>query len=134
MVFRRHTLRQWASRVLLAWLFGVAAGVANACLLVDDADGHAVVHAHAQAQVHVQGHDDEGLSAKANCLDFCEKSAVAIPGVKVIDKVSAALPPLLAGVSALPSPATREKAAEPAWPPDGPNGPPIPIAFLRLAL
>jgi len=28
----RHQLRRWAARALIVWLFGVVAGVANACM------------------------------------------------------------------------------------------------------
>lgn len=156
MFLHRHQLRRWAARVLLVWLFGVAAGVANACL-APAWDGH-----HAQASVNVpavdSGHDEAemplgheahdgatsersgaadhgGLPAKANCQDFCQKSTVSIPPVKsALDQFDAhALAPL-AIATVLPVPAFQP---EQFWLPRRDGGlapPPITIAFLRLAL
>jgi hypothetical protein len=130
----RRQLRQWAARVLLAWLFGIVAGVANACVVSADRDEHgehARTH-HAAQAVH---HHEEG-PGKANCLDFCGKSAVVVPGskVKVADEVAADLAPLPARVSAAPSLATGTSARAAIPHPAPPGGPPIPIVFLRLAL
>lgn len=153
---RRQSLRRWAALLLLLWLFGVGAGVANACLapsLVQPGGGAAghglTADAAAQALSSPAGHDHAGAGhasehesgdhgpvspAKANCQDFCDKSTVSVTPLKsAVGEVDAhALPPQLAA-TVLQVPAVR--AALP-WVPrrDGVLAPPIPIAFLRLAL
>lgn len=149
-------------RVLALWLFGVWAGVANACLTspamqADDervaihaphAATDRVEHGHASAMAH---HDDAGaghrhqeaggadhhaLALKSNCTDFCDKASAAIPSLKsALDDVQlhALQAPAVAAIVTLP-------AFEPVlqWVPrrDDVRAPPIPIAiaFLRLAL
>lgn len=143
----RQPLRRWAALLLLLWLFGVGAGVANACLAPSlvQPGGQAAGHAHASAGHeggHEGGHDarhsggDHGpvSPAKANCQDFCDKSTVSVAPLKsAVGEVDAhALPPPLAA-TVLQVPAVR---APLPWVPrrEGGLAPPIPIAFLRLAL
>jgi hypothetical protein len=151
----RQQLRRWAAGTLLVWLFGIATGVAQACLAPspierggqqsDPATAVGAEHAKAAAPasgIHqashpvqhegVVGHD--GSLDKSNCQDFCEKSAIAIPPLKsALDKVQGhALPPVaVATLCPLP-------AAEPAQLSvprrDGGLAPPIRLAFLRLTL
>ena len=151
----RRQLRRWAARVLLLWLFGIGAGFANACLAANMAELggqgslHAVAahptneeaaaapgdtrHASQEAQHHGgMGHDE--APGKTNCQDFCDKSTISIPSLKLaLDHADAdALPPpVVAILCAVP-------ASEPVqwWVPrrDGGLAPPITIAFLRLAL
>jgi hypothetical protein len=156
MFFHRRQLRRWAARVLLVWLFGVAAGVANACLAPawDDHGAQASVGMQAMDSGHEdaaipQGHDAHdgatsehsgsadhgGIPGKANCQDFCQKSTVSIPPVKsALDQFDAhALAPL-AIATVVPVPAFQP---EQSWLPRRDGGlapPPITIAFLRLAL
>ena len=77
--------------VLIAWLFAIASGIANACLLQDaranrsNAHSHAAgieasPHAHAQTDTErsgdatdIDGDADQSLAAKALCLDACEE-------------------------------------------------------------
>ena len=80
--------RQAAFMVLLAWLFALVSGVANACLLEPPA-----THAHAVAAPDgarvsavmaghigaVVDHGDESPSAKAPCLKVCDESSNALP-------------------------------------------------------
>lgn len=135
----RQPLRRWAALLLLLWLFGVGAGVANACLAPSlvPSSGPAAGHDHAGAG-HASGHEsgDHGpvSPAEANCQDFCDKSTVSVTPLKsAVGEVDAhALPPQVAA-TVLQVPAAP--AALP-WVPrrDGGLAPPIPIAFLRLAL
>jgi hypothetical protein len=152
----RQQLRQWAARVLLLWLFGIAAGVANACIATEQvtpvaaaassvaavADAHfdAVGHDHAQADgLGLASHhaDDSTHIAnlsKANCQDFCDKATVSIPPVKsALDDVQSHAVIAMTAMTVVPMPAfvpvqlpvpRREDVLVP----------PIPIAFLRLAL
>ena len=142
MPFDRQRLRRWAARVLLLWLFGVGAGVANACLVQASAssDGLAAahhahvgaVHHHAAAGEGAHGHG--AAPAVSNCQDFCDKASVSLPSLK-------AAPGDLQGQAWLVSAVPLVLAAPvfaPArpWLPrrDGLRAPPIPIAFLRLTL
>lgn len=151
---RRH-LRRWAAGMLFAWLFGVAAGVANACLVpsgmqpggqrfepavaFEATDGKAAAmgseHHHGALQMHHEGAlDHEGLHGKSNCQDFCDKSTVSIPPLKsALDDVHAhALQPAAVAI-ALPIPAfSPVQLSAPRR--DGGLAPPIPIAFVRLTL
>lgn len=134
----RRRLRLWAAQVLLVWLFGLAMGVANACALGEPAHHRsevATTPAFDAVQKHQHG-NEQGDLAKVNCLDFCEKSSVGAPQLKVVCDGLAALG------FALPVSRTFSVAgqAEPAVgrlvvdSPHLPGGPPPRIAFQRLAL
>lgn len=152
----RRQLRQWAARVLLLWLFGIAAGVANACITTEKvtpvaaATSHLAeaveVHHDVVAHDHVQsegvglsshGADDSTHIAslsKANCQDFCDKATVSIPPVKsALDDSQSHAVIAMTAVTVLPMPAfVPVQLRMPRR--DGVLAPPIPIAFLRLAL
>jgi hypothetical protein len=152
--------RRWAAGVLLLWLFGVGAGVANACLLPNPAQhgGHVAAHAsdafvlqgvlhdetadpgvghhHGSGPVHADedapGHPSH--ASQSNCADFCNKVSVSIPLLKsALDDVQGHAPPPPAAVSVLPMSAFLSVLP---WVPrrDGVRAPLIHIAFLRLAL
>ena len=134
----RRRLRQWAAQVLLVWLFGLAMGVANACALGEPAHHRSEVATTPAADA-VQKHEhgnEQGDLAKINCLDFCEKSSIGAPQLKVVGDGLAALG------FALPVSHTLSAAgqAEPTVDrlvvdsPNLPGGPPPRIAFQRLAL
>ncbi|OOG46399.1 hypothetical protein [Polaromonas sp. A23] len=88
--FSTRTKRHTAFLVLLGWLFALASGVANACLLEAR-----VTHAHAApvelfeiAQAPfvspghagvVAGHDDDSHVAKAPCLKACDDGGHSLP-------------------------------------------------------
>lgn len=144
MFSHRRQLRLWAARVLLLWLFGLGLGVAHACKTpgtgAPGAHHGAAPNEHAaaaEAGLHRHGDDaamHQGSVAKTNCQDFCEKAAVSMPPLKSAtgDLQSPAVIPL-AAMTALPLP---DFAPVQPWVPrrDGAQPPPIPIAFLRLAL
>jgi hypothetical protein len=134
----RHQLRRWAAQVLLLWLFGIGAGFANACMAsgvqASDEFSSGVHAGHAMHAAHHPGAAHDAAPAKANCQDFCAKTAISIPPLKsALDHAHA---------DALPPPAVAwlfsRALAQPhvSWLPrqDGGLAPPIPIAFLRLAL
>lgn len=152
----RQQLRRWAARVLLLWLFGVAAGVANACLGPGPVEGDAGASVHAgdapyaqhavsalpdapdhssHAPIHPDGaHDPAASPASSNCQDFCDKASVSLPSLKsTLDNAQAqALSPLMAA-TVLPVPAfVPVQLREPRR--DGVSPLPIPLAFLRLTL
>ncbi|MCW5663760.1 MAG: hypothetical protein KIT35_07990 [Piscinibacter sp.] len=134
----RRRLRRWAAQVLLVWLFGLAMGVANACALGEPAHHRSdVVTTPAADAVQQHQHGNEqGDLAKVNCLDFCEKSSVGVPQLKVAgDDLAAlgfALPVLhTLSVSGQAEPAVSRLVVDS---PHLPDGPPPRIAFQRLAL
>ena len=99
-----------------------------------------VSHDHAQANglgLPSHGADDSTHIAnlsKANCQDFCDKATVSIPPLKsALDDVQSHAAIATAVASVLPMPAI---APVHSWVRrrDGVKSPPIPIAFLRLAL
>lgn len=152
----RQELRQWAARVLVLWLFGIGAGIANACITtgqvapvaavashrvaVVEAHHDVVTHGHAQADgAGLPSQTDDapthlGNLSKANCQDFCNKAAVSIPPLKsALDDIQAHAAIAATAVTVLPMPAF---ASVQRWVPrrDGVQAPPILFAFLRLAL
>lgn len=83
----RRGLRRWTARVLCVWLFGLVMGVANACALGEPAHHRSEVATTAAAdsvQKHQHG-NEQGDFAELNCLDFCEKSSIGAPQLKVAD-------------------------------------------------
>ena len=82
------TTRKAVAMVLLAWLFALASGVANACLLESPAThAHVVAAASGGARVSavMAGHTgaiaddgDESSTAKAACLKVCDESSNAL--------------------------------------------------------
>jgi hypothetical protein len=134
----RRRLRRWAAQVLLVWLFGLAVGMANACALGEAAHhrSNAVTAAATDAgQNHQHGHE-QGDAAKVNCLDFCEKSSLAVPQLKAVGDGLAtlgfALPVshVLSGAGQTEPTVGRLVVGSPHLP----GGPAPRIAFRRLAL
>ncbi len=142
----RQQLRQWAARVLLLWLFGIAAGVANACITTERATpvaaaaGHVaeVADTHHDVTAHDHAHADDSTHiaslSKANCQDFCDKATVSIPPVKsALDDGQSHAVIAMTAMTVVPMPAFAPvQLRVPRR--DGVLAPPIPIAFLRLAL
>lgn len=152
----RQQLRRWAARVLLLWLFGIAAGIANACItneqgtpiaaaashLADAADNHldVVAHVHAEAGSASLSPHRAGDSihvaqlSKANCQDFCDKATVSIPPLKSAqDNVESHAMVSMTSMTVVPVPAFAPVLLRVPRR-DGVLAPPILIAFLRLAL
>lgn len=137
MFLYRRQLRLWAARMLFVWVFGIGMGVANACLSTLPTE-HAGVHA-AHASEVAGTHDDgaegpHGSPVNPHCQDFCDRASVSIPTPKAaLDDVQAhsLIPQVVA--TALPVPVFETvQLRVPRR--DGVRAPPIPIAFLRLAL
>jgi hypothetical protein len=85
-----HARRSAGFMVLLVWLFALASGVANACLLeAREAHAHAspagfpaAVQAHAVSPGHagaVADHDDDSLADKAPCQKVCDEGSHSLP-------------------------------------------------------
>jgi hypothetical protein len=156
-MFRRHQqLRRWAAHVLLLWLLGVGTAIANTCLMpnllasgvqsavhADDADmsphehtasGHAPQQDSNRAQCCDDEHGHDGPAVHSNCADFCDKASISLPPLKsVLDDVQghAVGYPAILVIHPVPAPMPVPRKVPRR---DGAWAPPIPIAFLRLAL
>ena len=142
----RSRLRRLAACVLLLWVFGLASGIANACVLGSDshhashaAAGAVHVHHDGMAMDHMDGHaahEHPADHGKPPCEQLCDAPAAA----RTADHELASA---LAGfwLAPAPLPAVVLRALEPpvrgALPGAAPrvrDGVPLPIAFLRLTL
>lgn len=131
-----RTSRITGSVVLLAWLFALASGVANACLLetrgthAHDAQAAAVSAGHAGA---VTSHDG-GNRARDSCLKVCSDGAQSLttPDLKGVQADNGLAPV----VAVLWNPAAPLAAAPQrgAADPQRAAGPPVRVRFPRLAL
>lgn len=82
--------------MLAVWLFVLASGLANACLLeVPDHGGpqSSSETAHSTDHVTAPVHDSE-QSAKAPCLKACDEGSQALQGINGMDSVDPGSPPL----------------------------------------
>ena len=83
--------RNTAFMVLLVWLFALASGVANACLLeARETHSHIATAASSEAAAHasvilpghtgtVADHDDDSQNFKAPCLKVCDDGTRSLP-------------------------------------------------------
>lgn len=137
--------RRTAAVVLLAWLFALASGVANACFLETHEPYGAAVKASAPPASHASaalpaslganaGHDDDSDGSKESCLKVCDDGARALPkAYSGVDHNDPGPAPLVAtrwtGSRHLVSALRREDAlAVPIV------GPPLRVRYSRLAL
>lgn len=140
-----RTKRRTAFTVLLVWLFAIAAGWANACVIQDR---HTHVHGSTDLQTlsthaplvspgHLgadSDHAENARAAKSACLKFCGDGAQTLvkltPGIDLLDFPMA--PPLALDWTA------RQAAATPASArleiPSPSPGLPLRTRFSRLAL
>ncbi len=139
----RSRLRRFAASVLLLWLFGLASGIVNACVVTSGLRhaAHAVAleeaHDHGAHAVagHAAGHDDDSNLSQPPCERLCDEPAAPTQDDKQQSTPVAGLwlpAPPLAAVQTWDAPPMRF-----ALPPSDPAeraGTPIPIAYLRLAL
>lgn len=131
----RQHLRRCAAQVLLTLLFSLAMGVVNACALADSANHLGGPATTVDSHEHDRGHAD-GEAAKADCLDFCEKSAISAPQLKAADAglgaLGFALP--VSNTFLMSSVVDLSAGRLSVDLPRRPVGPPPRIAFLRLVL
>ena len=149
-----RTQRRIAFAVLLVWLFAVASGVANACLLqASDGQPAPGVHAHgamaASAASAASGdptavpaghfeagdaHDDDTRAAAPLCLKVCDEGSTALLKLQApVDLSDPGMAPLVVVVwnpaaSGTSGPCWRVDAQPP------PAGPPFRDRYCRLAL
>lgn len=139
----RAQLRRFAASVLLLWLFGLASGIVNACVVTSGlrhaAHAAALEAAHdhgAHAVVdHGSDHGHDSVPAQPPCERLCDEPAAPTQGDKQQSTPLAAL-----WLPAAPLPAVQTwdaplvRVAPPPGDPAARAGAPIPIAYLRLAL
>lgn len=95
-LFRTITSRNAASSMLAVWLFVLASGFANACLLESpDHGGHQASSEsyHLTAQVASTAHESK-QNTKAPCLKACDDGSQALPSSSGMDSVDPGSPPL----------------------------------------
>ena len=137
--------RTTAFVVLLGWLFAVASGVANACLLEGPgthshsaAAGPAKTgHARALLAGHVgavDGHDDDSDTSKESCLKVCDDGSIALVKLQTgFDLSDPGMAPLVAmgwnaAAPVLSAPCRLVDLQPPIV------GPPFRVRYSRLAL
>ena len=145
-LFNSRTRRNTAFVVLLVWLFGLASGVANACLIQakeihghgslathssSAEKGHATSAAHAGA---ISKHDLGIEGSKSQCLKVCDDGSQSLPKQQAsFDWTYPVLPPLLALAWTTGTPMVSAfSLAAFELPPD--PGLPIRVRLSRLAL
>ena len=148
--------RPTALVVLLLWLFALASGVANACLLetpglhssshsnphanphanAAQAPAHEASHAHPQPpgdRANAAGNSDPDASKQA-CLKACDDGTRTVPKAYAsVEQVDPGPPPLVATLwvaraHAAPAPGRLDELAVPIV------GPPLRVRYSRLAL
>ena len=146
--------RPTALVVLLLWLFALASGVANACLLetpglhshsnphanlhatAAQAPAHEASHAHSQQRgdrANATGHGDPDTSKEA-CLKACDDGTRTAPKAYAgVEQVDPGPPPLVArlwvtSTHIAPAPRRLDALAIPIV------GPPLRVRYSRLAL
>ena len=144
--FNSRSKRNTACVVLWMWLFALAAGAANACLIQPEKmhdHGSEVAHSsaaekrHAVSAVHVDAipeHRPELETSKSQCLKVCDDSSQSLPKQQVgFDLTHPVLVPLIAvaWIKATPEVSARGLAVV-QRPPD--PGLPIRVRLSRLAL
>lgn len=143
-----RTKRRIAFAVLVVWLFAVASGIANACLLEVSKKPGAHAHGAMAASSHAgdpaavlagsveagDGHDDDSHTSAPPCLKVCDDGSTALlklqAGVHLSDP---GMPPLVAVVWNAAAPVV----SGPCWRVDlqpPPAGPPFRHRYCRLAL
>ena len=147
MFSQRHRLRRIAALVLLAWLFMLTAGIANACVLASEPghgiaaaghDGHTAAAAPATHDAHAAGGHDHPSSpqgGKTACAKACNEASTGAQTLKQkIDPFTAIwLAPAPADSLFIVATASAVGTSVAGHDP-GPPAIPIRIAFLRLTL
>ena len=144
--FSTRAKRSTAFVALALWLFAVASGIANACLLeargphshdAAGTDATASDEPHERSEEHAAahaGHDADSDESKAPCLKVCDDGTHALlnrlPG---IDLTNPGQVPFVSVVWTATAPVVCAPSRGPELrPPD--RGPPIRVRFSRLTL
>lgn len=139
----RARLRRFAACVLLLWLFGLASGVVNACVVASGLRhaAHAAAveaaHDHAShgADAAAAQHDHDGHDEQPPCERLCDEPAAPAQADKQQGSPLSGFWLAAAPLASLPQwPDMARSAALPRAAPAARAAIPIPIAYLRLAL
>jgi hypothetical protein len=137
--------RNTAFVALLVWLFALASGVANACLLeargtrshVAIAESPAPTHAPAESAGHagvVAGHDDDSDTSKAPCLKVCDDGSHSVPTqYSGVDQTDPGMAPVVAVLWRATTPVILASRRMEDLQPPAP-GQPFRVRYSRLAL
>ena len=145
-LFNSRTKRNTAFVVLLVWLFALASGVANACLIqAREIGGHgspaahssAAGNGHAHLAFHVDAiaqHEPGLVASKSQCLKVCDDGSQSLPKQQAdFDLTHPGLAPLLAVAWSTATPVVSALGLTVFQrPPD--LGLPIRVRLSRLAL
>lgn len=146
MFTQRNVIRRLAAKVLLVWLFALATGLVNACVIAPGT--HASVSLGASAAsgdehdqaVHQPGcpncdEDGSPVDHPPGCAKFCADESSSVPAAKVVfdaqSSLAIALVPTMALSIATP---VRCEAASGSDVPLPPPRASVSIAYLRLTL
>jgi len=145
-LFYSRTKRNTAFVVLLVWLFALASGVANACLIqAKETDGTGSLAAHSPAAGKVPAvsvvrgdaiaQHDSGLEAsKSQCLKVCDDASKSLPKQQAgFNLTYPDLAPLLALAWTTATPVVSALGLAVFQPPSD-RGLPIRVRLSRLAL
>ena len=144
-LFNSRTKRNTAFAVLLVWLFALASGVANACLIqAREIDGHGSPahpsaarsgHAHLAVDVAAIAQHGPGLEAsKSQCLKVCDDGSQSLQKQQAgLDLAHPGLTPLLAVAWSTATPVVSALGLTVFQRPPDP-GLPIRVRLSRLAL
>lgn len=135
-LFYRHTTSRTAASLMLAvWLFVLASGFANACLLeVPNHGGHqsSSEGTHIADHAAAPAHDSE-QSSKAPCLKACDEGSQALQSINGMDSVDPGSPSLArviwTGSTSVMTPRWDRFDAQPSL-----SDPPERIIYSRWAL
>lgn len=139
----RARLRRFAACVLLLWLFGLASGVVNACVVASGLRhaAHAAAMEAAQPQAAhganaaAAQHDHDGHDEQPPCERLCDEPAAPTQADKQQASPLSGFWLAAAPLPALPQwQAVTKRAPLPRTEPASRAAIPIPIAYLRLAL
>ncbi len=131
----RRSKRNTACLVLLLWLFALASGVANACLLDAPRTTYQVVMAGSSGTDRaISGHGDFNHSSSTTCLKVCDDNSRSLPkpdsGIDQADPGPAPVVAVLWNAAIPMVPVLRTTAGlQPAT-----AGLPVRIRYVRLAL
>ena len=141
-MFHQRSLRRFAATVLLVWLFGLASGIVNACIVSanlrhgGDVAAPVALAAEAATLHDMDGHDHGAKTVSPACERLCDAPPAAPNAEKLAANLLsafwlAAAPPPAMVVQAVPRGSDLRPRADRARPA---AAVPISIAFLRLAL
>ena len=146
--FNSRTKRNTAFVVLWVWLFALASGAANACLIqVEEMHDHGARAAHSHSLLAKEGHaipvahghaipdHDSGLEAsKSQCLKVCDDGSQSLPKQQLsFDSIPADLMPFFTVAWTTATPVVQARGLIVTQHPPDP-GPSIRISLARLAL